>query len=234
MRGNEYGYIDARKRIAKIEALRIFASDFPEQLNIPFRLHSLQHDDAPQFMGQAYDRAEHHSSLRIPGRFARQKALVDLDRIKWHILKLTERRQARAEIVDRDAYSAAPKPAQHRLDAVSRADNAFRQLQLQCAGLYPSARDQAHDKTFEFVFFELPARNIHAHEQGRLQQQILLPLAEIGCRARQRKAPKLGDESGLLRMGDEIGRRELSSFGVVPAQKRLETGDRAVAKTHDG
>ncbi len=52
--------------------------------------------------------------------------------------------------------------------------------------------------------------------------------------ALQREAAERDDGAGLLRMGDEVRRRDQSLGGMVPAQQGLEAGDAGIGEADDG
>ena len=68
---------------------------------------------------------------------------------------------------------------------------------------------------------EIAAGYVHRHP--RQCEACVAPLAQIAAHPLYRPTADVADQTGLLGDGDEIARRDLSAFGVEPAQQRLPT-----------
>ena len=81
---------------------------------------------------------------------------------------------------------------------------------------------------------ELPARDVDAGEERRGPAERLLPVAELPGGAVEDEEAERDDQAGALGHRDEIGRRDAAELRVVPADQRLEAGDRLVVEPDDG
>ena len=90
---------------------------------------------------------------------------------------------------------------------------AFRHFQDQRSGRNGVGFHGRRQDFLETGIAQLPAGEIDAGKQGRRERKIALPMGQVLRRPFQREAAQLHDQSALLGMGDEFGRRDQAFEG---------------------
>ena len=86
-----------RKRLVKIESLDHVYAKIPQDLDLPFLLHTLRNDVHVDFLGQIHNVRQYCKILRL---CMIHKALVDLERVKGYLPKQGKGGTCAAEIIN--------------------------------------------------------------------------------------------------------------------------------------
>ncbi len=190
-----------------------------EEFELLFVLHPLGHDVEVELVAQV----DHHSgdrrALRVDVDVAHE-VLSDLERGDREALQVAHRRVARAEVVDRDAYSDVPELAErleNMLDVVHR--DALGDLELKHRGIEVRCLQSGPDVGRNILLNELTSREVDADAPEVMARRM--PLRRCRTRGAQNPVPEFAHVAGLLGKLDERTRREGSVDGVVPADERL-------------
>ena len=158
---------------------------------------------------------------------------VDLDHVHQEAAQLRERREAGAEVVDRDAHAVVvqqlelrprTRPARSFLDEAR-----LRHLQAEAlrreAGVLECRPHSPADPAAD----ELAAREVHPRDEPLGQEPVLPPPRRLGARLAEHELAEPEDQPGRLGDAEEPVRRNEAAARRVPADERLDADDLALS-----
>ena len=100
-------------------------------------------------------------------------------------------------------------------------------------GSIPESRERGGDRRLQVALGELAHGQVDGDpERARVGAQRV-PARGLGAGGVEHEAPDRVDQAGLLGDGDEVRRQQAPARGVLPAQQRLDRGDRAIPQRDD-
>ena len=176
----------------------------------------------------------HHDGpvFRVIGEVA-HKRLVDLELVDRKPLEVTERRVARAKVVNRQAHAALVQVF-HDLDGAQRVlhGHALGQLQFQVMRRQTSLGQHLGHQLGQVLVTELHGRQVDGHllqRQARLQ-----PDAHLLRRGAQHPFTNRQDQTTFFGHRNELGRRHRAQHRVLPAQQGLHADQLVVVQRYLG
>ena len=135
---------------------------------------------------------------------------VHLDHVDREAAQLAERREAGAEVVDRDAHSQLVEVLQLGAGAVARRalghDCRLRDLEAEEAGRQPGLVECAAHHVAHAAVRELSPGQVHPGDEGVGHHPLDAPLGGLTAGVTQHQLPERQDQPGGLGDGDEVAR----------------------------
>ena len=142
------------------------------------------------------------------------------------MLQVRQRRVAGPEVVEHQPDPELPQPperADPRLGLVHQ--HALGDLDLEAARIQSGLVEDGRDLVDEVRLDELASRQVDRHEQLRTVRPRIAPGSGLPAGGLEHPAAERQDEAGLLGQRDEGDRRHEATYGMLPADERLEADD---------
>ncbi len=191
------------------------------------RLDALGHHVHVELVGQRHDAGAQVGVLGVVGNVLHE-GTVQLEVVDRELAQVGHRREAGAEVVDRQHDAAPPEPGQdvdrelgighhHRLG----------QFHLQAAGRQRVPADGLEHIVRQLGAGQLAGREIHRHRH--FPHALGAPAGDLAAGFVDHPAPQAQQQAKLLGQGNEAVGRHQAHARTVPADQGFETRHRAVA-----
>ena len=162
---------------------------------------------------------------------ALHEGAIDLDHVDREAAQLRERREAGAEVVDRDPHAQVVQFLELLHGAVAcrtfRDDRGLGHLEAELARLDPGVGERAANELADTAGGELLRGHVDPDDEGLGQQPVLRPASGLVAGFPQHELTERIDQTGRLGDRDELARWNRAAGRRPPPQQRLDADDLA-------
>ena len=175
----------------------------PELDHLLLRLDALGDARQTEAVREARDRGDDRAVLGVH-RHALHERTIDLDHVDRELAHEAERREARAEVVEREAHAeqlhlAQAGPCRDRVEE----QRALGELEAEQRRAQPSRGQRAGDRLAKVGLGQLASAHVHRDLRAELGERVR-PLRGLPARLAKHPRAHVDDEPGLLQLGDEV------------------------------
>ncbi|MCP1924909.1 hypothetical protein J2R89_000225 [Bradyrhizobium elkanii] len=208
-------------------ALDLVAAGLAQIFELIRGLDAFGHHADPQLLREADHRFDDRGAIRL-GQHVPDEGLIDLDAAERQLAQIGQRREAGAEIVERNRQAEFEQRVQDRgCRSIFRDQHRLGDLDLETVRRDVRLGQRVDDRLQDADVLEL--------DRGEIDRDpdVVRPARQHRAGAADHPLAELVDQSAFLGDRDEDGRRDQAARRMLPAQQCLEAGDAAFADVEE-